>query len=76
MLEGLQPEANRHYRCKINDLRETLDPKDYDILLAALRDTETWTANGLMKALRSRGLTLTDGVITKHRNKQCRCFRD
>lgn len=76
MLEGLTPHTNRAYRCKVADFKNSLEANDYEILLQALADTETWSANALMKALRSRGVILTDGVIHKHRNKQCRCFRD
>jgi hypothetical protein len=75
MLEGLTPKQNRAYRCKINDFKQQLDPKDYAILTDALEDTKTWTANGLMRALRDKGLILADTTITKHRNKQCRCFK-
>lgn len=75
MLEGLKPAENKVMRCKVNDFKDELDPKDYAILEEAIEDRKTWTAFGLMKALRERGLILTDSVITKHRNKQCRCFQ-
>ena len=75
MLEGLQPENNRAYYCKVETLRNELDPKDFAILETALADDKLWSANGLSKALRKRGVVLADTTIGKHRNKQCWCFR-
>lgn len=76
MLEGLEPITNRTFYCKIDLLRKELEPKDYEILLAAINDTNKWSAKGLQTALRSRGVVLADTTITKHRNQLCNCFRD
>lgn len=75
MLEGLKPESNRAYYCKVEILKQELDAKDFAILEAALNDDKTWSANGLSKALRKRGVVLADTTIGKHRNQQCWCFR-
>lgn len=75
MLEGLKPENNRAYYCKVETLGQELDAKDFAILEAALADHKSWSANGLSKALRKRGVVLADTTIAKHRNKHCWCFR-
>jgi len=75
MLEGLEPSQNRSFYCKVDTLKDELEPKDYQILIDAIADTERWTAKGLQNALKRRGLSLADTTITKHRNKLCNCFR-
>jgi hypothetical protein len=75
MLEGLEPLKNRTYTCKIELMQEQLDPKDYQILLEALADSNKWTAKGLSNALKTRGVTLADTTITRHRTQVCNCFR-
>lgn len=75
MLEGLTPLANRVYTCKINLIKDELEPNDYQILLDAIADSKLWSAKGLSTALKTRGVTLADTTITRHRNKVCNCFK-
>lgn len=76
MLEGLEPVRNRNYSCKVELLREELEPSDYEILLTAIADPDKWGAKTLQNALRLRGVYLADTTIGKHRRKLCACFRD
>lgn len=73
MLEGLEPIKSRTYYCKVDLLKNRLDPADYAILLDAIADTNKWSAKGLSTALKSRGVILADTTITKHRNNICHC---
>ena len=75
MLEGLEPIQNRVYYCKVDLMKKELEPKDYQILLEAIADSDKWSAKGLQTALRLRGLILADTTIAKHRNKTCNCFK-
>lgn len=75
MLEGLEPIKNRVFYCKVDLLKKDLEPKDYQILLEAIADTDKWSAKGLQTALRMRGVTLADTTIAKHRNQTCNCFK-
>ena len=75
MLEGLEPNKNRAYYCKVDLLKNELEPKDYQILIDAIADAERWTSKGLQTALRGRGLILADTTITKHRTQVCNCYR-
>ena len=47
MLEGLEPIKNRVFYCKVDLLKKELQPKDYQILLDAIADTNKWSAKGL-----------------------------
>jgi hypothetical protein len=76
MLEGLEPPKNRTYYCKVELLRDELEPSDYLILLSAIADTEKWPAKTLQKALAQRKVKLSDTTIGKHRQQVCACFRD
>ena len=73
MLEGLEPEKQK-FTCKVKTLSEDLEKKDAEIFLAAIADSRKWSAKGLQKALKARGVVLADTVITKHRQKLCRCY--
>ena len=75
MLEGLEPLKNRVYTCKVELMQEQLDAKDYQILLDAIADSVRWSAKGLSNALKTRGVTLADTTITRHRTQVCNCFR-
>jgi hypothetical protein len=76
MLEGLQP-PKRNFSCKVNTLKDELEDKDYKILLSAIdSDKAVWPAKTLSNELSKRGVHLVDTTITKHRLKQCWCYRD
>lgn len=75
MLEGLEP-PRVNFTCRVKTLNEELDKKDAQILSAALADVRKWPAKTLQKALKERGISLADTVISKHRQQLCRCFQD
>jgi hypothetical protein len=50
-----------------------LDESDTAVLVAALADEVTWSAWGLSKVLKSRGVALGDTPIRNHRLGACRC---
>lgn len=74
MLEGLTPPI-RPNLCRIHTLSLELEQTDWDILRDALADIQTWPAKTLSKALRERGLQLSDSTITKHRQQLCQCAK-
>lgn len=55
---------------------QELDKKDGEILKAAIADVRKWPAKSLQKALKERGISLADNVISKHRSQICRCYKD
>lgn len=75
MLEGLEPPKPK-FTCKIELLLTDLEKKDAEILQAAIDDVRKWPAKSLQKALKERGLSLADTVISRHRAKICRCYKD
>ena len=75
MLEGLEP-AKQHWTCRVATLLQELDKKDGDILKAAIADVRKWPAKSLQRALKERGISLADNVISKHRSQICRCYKD
>ena len=72
MLEGMTP-AKPVYRCSVADAMSKLDESDKAVLVAALADEATWSAWGLSKVLKSRGVALGDTPIRNHRLGACRC---
>ncbi len=75
MLEGLSPKE-RALTCRVRSVLAELDQEDRTILENALADSKTWGAKTLEKALKTRGITLSDNSITKHRTGICSCLRD
>jgi hypothetical protein len=75
MLEDLEPPVNRLKTCKIAVILATLEPKDQRILVSALADTDKWANLSLSRALKSKGLDLSDNTIAKHRRGDCRCAK-
>lgn len=72
MLEGLsRPEPRAGY-CKVKEILEKLDEDDRNILTNAIDDS-SWVAKQLSKALRERGLLLSDTTILRHRRRECIC---
>lgn len=75
MLEGLEPQK-QNFTCKVNTISQGLEKKDLEIFLAAINDSRKWSAKGLQRALKERGIVLADTVISRHRQKLCRCYQD
>ncbi len=75
MLEGLEPPKPK-FTCKVALLANDLDKKDAEIFQAAIADVRKWPAKSLQKALKERGVSLADTVISRHRTKLCRCYKD
>jgi hypothetical protein len=72
MLEGLAP-PERIHPCAVRFLREKLDDSDRMILDKALADFDSWPHKTLAKALRERGLMISEKPIRMHRIGQCSC---
>lgn len=75
MLEDLQKPGNRSFFCKIDLIQQDLEDADRAIFLDAIADTKNWAASTLARALRLRGISISDTTIGKHRHKSCTCFR-
>jgi hypothetical protein len=75
MLEGMKPPTKTHGTCKVGLVAMTLEPKDRDILLAAVDNAKEWPVKTLSKALNERGLQISDSPLYNHRAKTCACFR-
>jgi hypothetical protein len=59
--------------CKVRTLLENLEPKDAEILIAALANQHLWPARTLQIALSQRKLIVSDVSIGRHRKGQCSC---
>jgi len=75
MLEGLTPPESKSVYCKVKETLSSLDDSDRKILEDALADTERWKHKTLSNALRTKGVSLADTTISKHRLRVCACFR-
>ena len=75
MLEGMKP-VQRVFVCAVNRIKDTLSDNDQQILMAAINDADTWPAKTLDRALRQRGVVLSDSAITNHRRKGCACWKN
>jgi len=75
MLEGLTPPQNKAVYCKVDQVLQTLEAVDKQILVDAIANTTTWPAKTLSKELRLRGVSMADTTISKHRAKTCACYR-
>lgn len=73
MLDGLTPHRDIQ-PCKTGQLLLTLETSDATILADALTNG-LWTAHGLAKALRSRGITMSPDTLRAHMQKACRCSK-
>lgn len=72
MLENLSKPESRSGYCKVNAIAETLGADDAQILRNAV-DDPTWVAKQLSKALKEKGLQLSDTTILRHRRRECVC---
>jgi len=71
MLENLTP-PKRIYPCRVRTVKDQMELDDRIRLESALRD-ENWSAWALHKALQSRGVSITDKSIKRHRDGDCSC---
>jgi hypothetical protein len=71
MLEGMTP-PNKLGSCKVRDILETLEPKDQEILKAALIDP-AWGHLTLTNSLKDRGIAISESPMRKHRLGRCSC---
>jgi hypothetical protein len=65
MLDGLTPPKIER-KTRIQELMERLEPKDQEILVAALHDMR-WSAAQLAQELRRRGLEISSATIQRYR---------
>jgi hypothetical protein len=72
MLEGLAPKNKDHICALMQNAAETLEEKDFQILMDALVDTR-FSNNGLAEALTERGFKATETQVRRHRVKKCAC---
>lgn len=72
MLEDLQPTYYER-KCKLRTVASTLEPKDSKLLYEFVADEENWSALGLSRALATKGISLSDQVIKRHRSMRCSC---
>lgn len=73
MLDDLTPHRDIQ-PCKVGQTLLTLENSDATILQDALTNG-LWSAHGLAKALRGRGLTIAPDTIRAHMQKACRCSK-
>jgi hypothetical protein len=71
MLEDLTP-TKQARPCAVKTLVQKLDKKDQLILIEALINPE-WTSKALARELSSRGLSISDHPIGRHRKGECSC---
>jgi len=65
MLDGLTPPKVER-KTRIQELMERLEPKDQEILMAALHDMR-WSGIQLSLELRKRGLDISSATIQRYR---------
>lgn len=73
MLEGLTPPV-RKFSCAVRTLTDTLDAKDSVIFVEAVKSPE-WLPKSLSRALRERGIVISDDSIARHRKGLCSCSK-
>jgi hypothetical protein len=72
LLNNLTPDKEPE-PCRAVALALSLDKEDAQILLDAYKEPR-WTAHGLSKALKERGLTIAPDTIRAHQRNQCKCL--
>jgi hypothetical protein len=75
MLEGLTPPVRKNYVCKVDFYLSTLKSADVEILRKAVENQEAWPARTLSDQLKTRGVSIADTTITRHRRALCACYR-
>lgn len=72
MLEDLgQPKPR--YTCKVATTKQTLNETDAEILENAINNP-AWHLSALEKALRNKGVIISEKPLKKHREKTCSCY--
>jgi hypothetical protein len=71
MLEDLTP-TKQARPCAVRTLIDKLEKKDQEILIAALANPD-WKSKSLARELSTRGLSISDHPISRHRKKECSC---
>jgi hypothetical protein len=75
LLDGLQePPKAPLPACKVRETAAKLEPKDAEILLAAV-EGDKWKVFALEAELRRRNLPISSGTLSKHRSKACSCSK-
>lgn len=76
MLENLKAAVSkRRYPCATRIFYESLEPKDQEILMDVLTNSDV-SHSALSKALREQaGTTLADTSIARHRQGLCSCSK-
>ena len=74
MLENMTPPHNGR-GCRVGAVLADLDEADRKILEDALADTGRWSSNGLMVALKQRGIQVSVHPILNHRKGICKCSK-
>lgn len=69
----IEPEG-RIYNCRVRTVKDTLEPAD-QIKFEQLVNDLTWPANTLAKGLASKGLHVSQQIITRHRRGECTCSK-
>lgn len=72
MLEDLKPTVIER-ACRVRTIANALEPKDASLLYEFIEDEHNWSALGLSKALASKGISMSDQVIKRHRTLRCSC---
>jgi hypothetical protein len=72
MLEGMKPPVRETAFCKVQFTAEQLSEADRQILLSAADDTD-WTGKALSRALKERGIFISDTTLLRHRQRHCQC---
>lgn len=75
LLAEVQAQAAKVNVCRVAKIREELpegDREDFDRLVMDQAFAYSW----IIKALRGRGLHLSDKPLGRHRAKECTCFRE
>jgi hypothetical protein len=65
-----QARLRRGPRCSIGEILLTLDEQDAADLRTALT---TYTPGAIARALRGRGLLISEGTVARHRRGSCQC---
>jgi hypothetical protein len=73
MLEDLSKPI-RMRSCAVRTILATLNAADQKILVEAVMD-QSWKMSTLESALASKGITLGQGSIKRHRFEECSCSK-
>jgi hypothetical protein len=64
----------RQFPCRIRTAKTELSEKDATILESAVMNLE-WPCGTLQNQLSTRGITVSEKSIKKHREKRCSCWK-